>query len=155
MAASTSPEALVLSTLAYPGHSRQIFCAEQVNSGFPNKLVPPSTKIHPYFSPTNAPGDPNGRRSPEFTSIRTSVSVFMDALSKARMVRKNQRWLAHAMAMSASESKKIPDKIPPVGSARRRAPDLSRASPDAVHILCSRTRSQALGWSLKLMIRGA
>ena len=115
----------------------------------------PSTKIHPYFSPTHTPGDPNGRRSPELISIRTSVSVFMDALSKARMVRKIQRWLAYAVARSASARKKIPDKIPPNGSARRRAPDLSRASPGASHILCSRTRSQALAWSLKLMFRGA
>ena len=128
-------------------HFRHIFCAEQINSGFPNKLVAPSTKIHPYFSPTHTPEDPNGRRSPELISIRTSVSVFTDALSKACMVRKIQRWLACTVVRSASEGKEFSDKIPPAGSAQRRAPDPSRASQGATHIICSSRRSRTRAWS--------
>ena len=37
----------------------------------------------------------------------------MDALSKARMVRKIQRWFKFAVVRSVSERKKFSDKIPP------------------------------------------
>ena len=77
----------------------------------------------------------------------------MDALSKARMVRKIQRWFKFAVVRSVSESKKFSDKIPPVGFAEQRATDASRASQGAAHIICSRRRSQTRAWSLKLMFR--
>ena len=64
-------------------------CAQHQKSGLPEKLMPPSTKSCMLFSPTNAPRDPNGGRSADFTRPRTCISsvvaVFMDALSQACM----------------------------------------------------------------------
>ena len=113
----------------------------------------PTPKIHNIFSPTNTPRDPDGRRDPEFSSIRTSVSVFMDALSKARMVRKIQRMACLLEAFGVLVGKKIQLNDRPNGSCRLRGPDVCRCAREGRHMYAPRTRSPTRGWSVELMSR--
>ena len=112
----------------------------------------PTPKIHNNFSATHSPRDPAGRRDPEFSSSRTSVSVFMDALSKVRLVRKIQRMACLLEAFVVSVCKKMLLNDRPNGSCRLRGPDVCRCAREGRHIYAPRTRSPTRGWSLTLVI---
>ena len=68
--------------------------AEQINSGFANKFRATGTKIWAYFSPTDTPRDPGGRRGAELSCPQTwnrcVEAVSVDTLSKHRMARSIQ-----------------------------------------------------------------
>ena len=137
-----------MDSLTCLGQSRHKSCAQQVNSGFEHFLMAPTPKIHNIFSATNAPRDPAGRRDPEFSSIRTSVSVFMHTLSKGCTVRKIQRMACLFEAFGVLVGKKIQLNGRPNGSCSLRGPDFCRCAQEGRHIYAPRTHSPTHGWSV-------
>jgi hypothetical protein len=123
----------------------------------------PALKMHIRFSAANAPTDPNGRRGAEFWCARTwkacVEAAFMDVHGRAfkgAHGKHNPALQCLSGATTASVGKKSNETPTPTGSGSPRNLDRlpgDTLTPDAMHNICSRTRSPTRGWSPHPMLK--